>query len=76
MLFVNKSSNKHAWVVPVDPVVDTTISNNQPKGTSTKYLQYASVGRSNMLIVDKHKDINRLLQEFKSNIPTESDSTE
>jgi hypothetical protein len=29
-----------------------------------------------MLIVEKQKDINRLLQEFKSNIPTESDSTE
>jgi hypothetical protein len=29
-----------------------------------------------MLIVDKHKDIGHLLQEFKINIPTESDITE
>jgi hypothetical protein len=67
---------KDALVVPVDPIVDTTISNNQPKGTSTKYFQYASVGRSNMLIADEHKDIDHLLSEFTSNIPTENNRTE
>jgi hypothetical protein len=63
-------------VVPDDPIVNTTISNIQPEGILSLYLQYAVVGCNTMLIVNKYKDINYLFQKFRNPISTESDSTE